>query len=466
VQRTLRFAVLAAVVLLAAPAASVTAASRMPIGFFDDPSFRWSRTVASNLLAAQNAHASIIHVTVDWSQVAPKRPKNPLNGNDPAYRISDIDALVRDAGRYGLEVMINITGAPKWTNGGQTPNHPPRNVNDLKKFAQMLAVRYNGKTKRGLVSRWSFWNEPNLQLFLTPQFVGKKIVSPQTYLRLYKAAYAGIKAGNRNALVAVGETSNQGRDHPSSGSGSVAPATFARLLAQLDPNLRFDAWATHPYPTRPNLPPTQKVRYPNVTLTRIDQFGQDLQKWFHHRVPIWVTEYAEQTKPEYPPGVSYSQQAADAKTALRMAAASPFVEMFVWFTIRDSAATWQSGLIRANGKKKPSYSAFANSAKVFSGQSQIVRPGRSPVIKVYVPFIAYHDTPGTIVGVTYRVFNSGKLVAVGQPRARLSFSDRSVSFVAKFTPQAGKDYTVTTDVNDPNGWHEKHTIALTTPPAS
>ena len=38
--------------------------------------------------------------------------------------------------------------------------------------------------------------------------------------------------------------------------------------------------------------------------------------WFHRRVPIWITEYGEQTKPEYALGVTYAKQAADAKTAL------------------------------------------------------------------------------------------------------------------------------------------------------
>ena len=462
-QRTLRLALVTLAVLLVVPAATVNAATRMPIGFFDDPSFRWAPDTAKNLLAAQGAHATIIHVTADWAQIAPTKPANPLNGNDRAYHISDLDALVASAGQYGLEVMINISGAPKWTNGGKTPNYPPKNVNTLTQFAQMLATRYNGKTARGLVSRWSFWNEPNLGLFLMPQFEGGKIVSPGIYAKLFAAAYSGIKKGNPHALVAAGETSNQGRDHPSSGPVSVAPATFARLLAEAAPKLKFDAWATHPYPTRPNLPPTQKVRYPNVTLTRIDQFGADLQKWFNRRIPIWVTEYAEQTKPQFIGGVSYSQQAADAKLALRMAQASPYVEMFVWFVIKDNPPpTWQSGLLDSKGKKKPAYNAFASTAANVVGQSQIVAPGKSPTIKVYVPFLAYHDPPGTTIGVTYKVTQGKKSLAVGQPQAKIAGADRSISFVAKFVPVKGQAYSVTVDANDKNGWQEHHVVAVTT----
>src|SRR5262249_13169455 len=157
------------------------------------------------------------------------------------------------------------------------------------------------------------WNEPNLQQFLTPQFDGNKIVSPAAYAKIYMAGYKGIKAGNPLADVAVGSTSNRGRNRPSdTQSDTVAPATFARLLAQAAPNLPFVAWSTHPYPTATYFGPTANAAYPAVTMTRLKQFGQDLEKWFHRRVPIWVTEYAEQTRPQYAGGVSYAQQAADA----------------------------------------------------------------------------------------------------------------------------------------------------------
>jgi hypothetical protein len=448
--------------LLALSAAAGSAAPRMPIGFYDDNSFRWDKATAKNLRAAQLAGASIIHATADWSQIAPTKPASPLNGDDPAYRISDLDTLIESAGRYGLAVMINISGAPKWANGDKAPNHPPTNLNTINQFAHMLAKRYDGTTKRGLVSRWSVWNEPNLDLFLTPQYVGNKIVSPAAYVKIYLAAYRGIKAGNRHAIVAVGETSNRGRDRPLPGSaGSVSPGKFAELVAHVAPKLPFDAWATHPYPTNPNLGPTQKVKWPNVTLTRITQFGDALQKLFHRRVPIWITEYGEQTKPQFSAGVSYSQQAKDAKTALQMAAASPYVEMFVWFTIKDSPATWQSGLLTRTGTKKPAYAAFASVAKKLDGQSQIVSPGKNPTLKVYVPFIAYHDRPGAVVGVTYRVFAGNKQLTTHQARSRLA-ADGSVSFRLVFKPVRGNQYVVTADVGDKNGQHHKRSIALVT----
>jgi hypothetical protein len=464
VQRPLRLASIVLVALIALPAASVNGATRMPVGFFDDPSFRWAAEPTVNLLSARKASASVIHVLADWSQIAPTRPRSPLNGDDPAYDLSDLDTIVETAPRYDMQVLMTITGTPGWANGGKTPNVPPTNLTHLTQFSRMLATRYNGlRAGHGAVTRWSVWNEPNLELFLKPQFEGKRIVSPEIYARLYMAAYRGIKAGNPLAEVAIGETSNRGRNRPLAGvSGSVAPATFAFLLSKVNRKLPFVAWATHPYATEFRLGPKQKVSYPNVTMTRLEQFGKSLETWFGRRVPIWVTEYAYQTRPENPAGVTRAQQAVNARVALQMAQANPYVEMFVWFILRDSTIkTWRSGLIAKNGVKKPAYNVFAAEAKKIDGQTQIVVPGRYPTIKVDVPYLTWYNAAGARVGITYRVYDGKKLLYVAQPRSTIA-PDQTVSFVAQFRPVKGKTYTVTTDVGDLNGQHAKRTIVLVT----
>ncbi len=471
VSRPLRLALIAFVVLLALPAGAAEASPRMPICFYDDPSFRWAPAsdILANLNAARAAHASLVHVLADWSQIAPEKPKNPLNGDDPAYRLSDLDALVRTAPRYNLQVFITISGTPKWANGGQTPNHPPTNLQDLTNFAHMLAARYNGRRPGfGAVTRWAVWNEPNLGLFLTPQFgPGGKIVSPAEYVKLYLAAYKGIKAGNPSAVVAAGETSNRGRNHPTGGiSDSVAPATFAHLVALVDPKLPFAAWSEHPYPSEYRLGPLQKVAYPNVSLTNIDKFGASLQQWFHRRVPIWITEWGEQTAPEYVGpspglgGVSHAQQAKDAVTALHLAAASPYVQMFCWFILRDSSSqTWFSGLETKSGAKKPAYARFAATAGTIDGQTIAVAPNRYFTATIDVPFLTYHDLPGAPVGVTYRVYLGRSVAAIGQPLVHLA-ADQTVSFRVKFKPAKGMSYTMTVVVNDKHGQKATRTVAL------
>jgi hypothetical protein len=461
----MRVALIALIALLAVPAATVRAATQMPVGFFDDPSFRWSQDRAQNLAAAAAAGATVIHTTADWAKLAPTKPAVAGDPNDAAYKLGDLDELVRESARYGLRVMINITGTPKWANGGLSENHMPKKLADLTTFARLLAVRYSGQNPGvGSVDLWSVWNEPNLTQFLTPQYVGKKIVSPANYAKLYKAAYAGIKSGNPAAKVAIGETSAQGRDKPATGvSQTVSPGMFAQLLAK-QPGLKFDAWAHHPYPTSPSAKPLEKVRFPNVTLSTLPTFELDLKKWFHRAVPVWITEYGHETKPGEPHGVTTSVQSAYAKQALTLAKNDPNVQMFIWFTFRDSSGNpWQSGLEGASGAHKPSFAAFSSLARLIDGTTQTVAAGGQPTLKVFVPFLSFHDDVGSTLGVTYRVFDGAKQMAYGQPTALLA-PDQSVTVsLAGLKPQKGHTYRVTAAVNDTNGNIVTRTATLKVP---
>jgi hypothetical protein len=457
-----RFALLALVALLAAPVAAVHAAPKMPIGFFDDPSFRWSPTRAENLRQASVAGAAIIHTTASWAQLAPTKPADPANGDDPAYHLDDLDELVFQSGFYGLRVMIDINGTPKWANGGKAPNVMPKRLSDLTAFTRMLATRYNGRQGHGTVTLWSVWNEPNIQLFLTPQFVGKKIVGPANYAKLYKAAYAGIKGANPLSKVAIGETSARGRDKPLDGvSASIAPGTFAKLLAKV-PGLKFDAWAHHPYPTSPNLPPTQKVRYPNVTLSTLPAFEQDLKKFFHRSVPVWITEYGHETKPPDPHGVSYATQAKYAVQALNIAKNDPNVQMFIWFVFHDSPGNpWQSGLYTAGGGQKPAYGAFSAVARLIDGTTFTVKAGTTPRVTMYMPYLGYYSEPGAQIGMTYVVTEGSKKLDIGQPVVALG-ADDSITFTPDFKPLKGHTYTVTATANEANGHSEVRSAQIKT----
>ena len=464
--RAARLTLFALTVVLAVGAAQASAGTRMPIGFFDDPTFRWSPDRAQNLQAAGAEGASIIHTTANWATIAPKRPASPADFTDPAYRLDDLDELVAQASANGMRVMIDITGTPRWANGNKSPNHMPKKLADLQNFAKMLATRYNGLNGKGYVGLYAVWNEPNLGLFLTPQFaVNKKtkkftIVGPANYAKLYKAAYAGLKAGNRAAQVAAGETSARGRDKPLKGvSDSIAPGTFARYLAKVK-GLKFDAWAHHPYPTSPNLPPTQKVRYPNVTLSTIKKFEADLHKWFHRTVPVWITEYGHETRPPEKRGVSYARQSAWARQALSIAKADPNIQMFIWFTFRDSTGNpWQSGLLTAAGALKPAYNGFGSLARLTDGITTNVKHGRAPQVTVYFPYLAYFNGAGEACGMTYTVTDKGKFVANGQPSVPMR-ANQSLSIPLEFMPVKGHTYTVTVDANDAHGHTETRVVDL------
>src|SRR5213080_239073 len=102
----------------AVPAASL-ASPRMPVGFQDDPSFRWREDRRMNLDNATQTGATIIRTTAYWSRVAPTRPANATDPFDPAYHFEDIDELVYQASRHGMTVLLTIWGTPGWANGNQ-----------------------------------------------------------------------------------------------------------------------------------------------------------------------------------------------------------------------------------------------------------------------------------------------------------------------------------------------------------
>ena len=460
---------------------SVTAASaqpRMLIGFQDDPSLRWRDDRLAVFDLAQQAGAGIVRTTVYWSRVAETRPANAANPFDPAYRFDDLDEFVRNAGLHGMEVMLTIWGTPTWANGGKGQNYAPTNSNDMKNFARAVAARYSGRFNGyPFVRYYTVWNESNLGQFLSPQYDSKgKPTAPAIYAKLFRAAYSGIKLGNKNALVGVGETSARGRDHFLGKKGTQeteSPGKFAELLSQQKPLLKFDAWSHHPYPVSIAGKPLAQVRWPNVTLAQLPRFEKSLSQWFHRKdLPIWITEYAHQTSPEVPKGVSYAQQAAYLKQAINYAAKDPRVEMFIWFILRDDpTSAWQSGIVQRDGTKKPSFAAFQSVAKPLDARNPLidVKPGTSnPEVKFAALELLARSGVGANVGLTLAIYDNGQLVKTAQRLSQIGF-DGWITFDAPLKAPTVKNHTyqITIAAIDTNGNRVDRsvTIRVVTPPA-
>jgi hypothetical protein len=286
------------------------------------------------------------------------------------------------------------------------------------------------------------------------------------YARLYRAAYAGLKQGNPTARIAIGETSARGRDKKLGIKGlqeTHSPGKFAELLAKQRPALRFDAWAHHPYPTD-RMPPTQRLRWPSVGLSSLPQFGVALDKWFKRKnVPIWITEYAHQTEPS-PLGIPKATQAAYLSQALSIARANPRVGMFIWFIFRDHTTTpWESGVVEENFAKKPSFARFAAIARTVDARNPIVTvTGRAPIVRVPALALAFYSPRGARIGITYRIYDRGKLIEVAQPQVPLNL-DGWFTFRTRFTPQIGRSYVVRVQAGDINGNAVNRTVTLVRP---
>ena len=410
---------------LAAPAG--LAAERMWVGFHDDPSFRWVGDRTSRVQGAAQANATILRLLVQWNLAAKTRPASPTDPFDSAYNFDDIDEAVRAAQDADQEVILTISGTPRWANGGKNPNVMPTRVADFTNFSRAIASRYSGRFDGfPFVRFFSIWNEPNLQGFLSPQFDARgRSVAPANYAKLAAAAYSGIKAGSPRAQVAIGETSARGSDKPTGLRPTHTPGKFAELVAKANPRLKFDAWSHHPYPFNPNSPPSQVVKWPNVSLASLPRFDASLKAWFKRKsVPIWITEYGHQTRPEDALGVPYSTQAAYIQQSISMTARLPFVNMFIWFVYQDDQGQpWESGIYTRNGAPKGTSPArFAASARPFDPRNNLLllkRGTLTPLVNVYTRRYCATNPTGALVGMTWRVFRGGRLIKVGQQTASL-----------------------------------------------
>jgi hypothetical protein len=450
VKRVLQLLLVAALAALFVPGVA-TSAPRMWVGFHDDVNFRYEERRTEMLDQARDTNATIVRTLVTWANIAPTRPARASDPFDKAYRFNDLDELVRNTQERDMEVLITIWGTPKWANGGKTPNFLPRRMSDLTAFARAVASRYSGRfAGYPFVRFYSIWNESNLQLFLAPQFDAKgKSVGPRNYARLAAAAYAGIKAGNPSAKVAIGSTSSAGRDKPLAGkSATHSPGRFAQLVAAANPRLKFDAWAQHPYPVPANQKPNQRVKWPNVTLSAFARFEQSLDKWFKRKnVRIWITEYGHEVKQDGEPnGVSRALQARYTAQALALAKKDPRTDMFIWFIFRDHVtSTWQSGLRTRTGAPKPSLARFRAAAASANALNAIlnVRGGvGSPAVTVPLRAYAAGTKTGEMVGASVTVLERGRVVASLQPSTPFR-RDATVSFrLTGFTPARGRTYTV------------------------
>ena len=455
--------VIALSVLAGVVAPTTFAAQRMWVGFHDDPSFRWSIPASereAHIAGSAQSNATIMRLLVQWNQTAKTRPANATDPFDPAYELDDLDEAVRAAQLNDQEVVLTISGTPRWANGDKTPNVMPTRLTDFTNFARAIAARYSGRYEGyPFVRFWSIWNEPNLQQFLSPQFDSRgRSVAPANYAKLAAAGYAGIKAGSPQAKVAIGETSARGSDKATGLRAIHSPGKFAELVAKANPRLKFDAWSHHPYPSVPTSPPSQVVKWPNVSLVSLPKFDQSLKTWFKRKsVPIWVTEYGYETRPEDKLGIPYSTQASNIQRAISIAAGYPFVDMFIWFVYQDDQGQpWDSGIYNAAGTPKGTSPArFSNSARPLDARNGMVllrRGTLTPLLNVYTRRYCATDTTGTPLGMTWRVFQGSRLISVGQQTAPLK-SDCTIAarVTVKGGVKKGVTYTVTLAMNDING---------------
>jgi hypothetical protein len=334
-----------------------------------------------------------LRVELSWYEVAPaptSATKPSFEATNPAsYNWGQYDILLAEAQKLGWQVLLTVTApAPSWaTANHQAPYTYRPDPLDFQEFMTAVARHYGSE-----VSLYSIWNEPNEAAYLTPQWSSSgKPVSGRIYRGLYQAGYAGLQAaGIAHPQVLFGETAPAGYDTVTSLLRSekakalthpVAPLAFMREALCLNAKyqksgtcgqLQMSGYAHHAYfpAAGPRYVWKQKDSVTIASLSRLSN-ALNLAARAHAipgGVPIYLTEFGVQSKPNKYEGVSAAKQTEYDAIAEHMAYSNPRVAAFSQYLFKDDPISgrltasgfvgFQTGLEYVNGEHKPLYNGF------------------------------------------------------------------------------------------------------------
>ncbi len=352
-----------------------------------------SREHALTQMEHEGVHA--LRVELYWHDVAPspnasKRPN--FEATSPtAYNWGPYDWLLAKAKELKWPVLLTVTApVPRWASATHTEDTRPDDK-DFQEFMTAVGRHYGSE-----VALFAIWNEPNDAAFLLPQFnANGSPASPLIYRGLFQYGYAGLQAaGISNPKVLMGETAPVGEDSLSrayireTGGAShggllhdVAPLAFLRGALCLNSHyqkagscgaLSASGYSHHAYTVKsgPLWRPTEPDDVTIGTLSRLENALNLAARAGAIRagMPIYLTEFGVQSKPNKYYGVSPAKQAEWDALAEYIAWRDPRVAAFSQYLLRDDPVGgppgsgvhggrvgFQTGLEYVNGSAKPLY---------------------------------------------------------------------------------------------------------------
>ncbi len=343
---------------------------------------------------AQMEHLGVhaLRVELYWSHVAPgagskRRPKFEAT-NPAAYNWGPYDWLLAKAQALKWPVLLTVTSpVPRWASANGT-NYTSPDWKDFQEFMTAVGHHYGSE-----VALFAIWNEPNDAAFLLPQFnANGSPASPRIYRGLFEAGYAGLRAaGLAHPKVLMGETAPVGYDSLSRSTirregllHDVAPLAFLRGTLCLNSHYRRAGsceslpaygYSHHAY-TQKQGPLWVPPEYDDVTIGALSRLERALDLAaragaIRSGMPIYLTEFGVQSKPNRFLGVSPAKQAEQDALAEYIAWRDPRVAAFSQYLLHDDPlggapgsgvhggrVGFQTGLEYASGGPKPLYSAW------------------------------------------------------------------------------------------------------------
>jgi hypothetical protein len=337
------------------------------------------------IVQLQSLGVRAVRVELYWHEVAPSpdsatRPN--FDATDPAaYNWGQYVSLLAEAQQLHWQVLLTVTSpVPKWATAGHKDLLTRPDDSQFQQFMTAVGRQFGSE-----VTLYAIWNEPNDSQFLRPQFNANGTpASPRVYRGLFQAGYTGLQtAGIASPKVLMGETAPVGFDtvnvHREGAKAllhDVAPLAFLRETLCLNGRYRPSgtcgsvpayAYAHHAY-TKAVGPSYRPPGADNVTIGVLSRLSRalDLAASAHairSHMPIYLTEFGVQSKPNKYLGVPVAQQAEFDAIAEHIAYENPRVAAFSQYLLRDdpvsnSLSSFQTGIEYLNGKPKPLYASF------------------------------------------------------------------------------------------------------------
>ena len=181
------------------------------------------------------------------------------------------------------------------------------------------------------------------------------------------------------------------------------------------------------------------------------RFETDPRLWFRRKnVPVWITEYGNETKPGEPPGVTEAQQAAYLPRRSRGPQGPARADVRLVRLPGLNGSPWQSGIYRQDGSPKRAQPRFAPVARPLdptNGKVTVKGGTKNPLLTVYLREYCGNNATGTTVGFTVRGYEGTKLVSVGQGAAPLGIDCTVKVRAAGLTVAKKKTYRVQVAAN-------------------
>jgi hypothetical protein len=313
--------------------------------------------------------AGLYEFTVNWSRIAPTRPQDPTNPDDPAYFWTPaVDEIIEHAQERGIQVVILVAGAPSWANGGRPWRWAPTNPQDYADFMAAAAKRWPQ------VHHWQVWGEPTRRANFMP--LAKRVEGidltaaqrrgPELYARILDAAYVALKGVNPSNLV-IGGNSFSG--------GDIRPLAFIKALRL--PNgrpPRMDLYGQNPFGyRRPALAVDQTNAASGVAdFSDLDVVAEYVDRYLSRagrnpgKLKLFLSEYfvpTDHANFEFNYWVSRKTARGWLADAFEIVRSWRRIYTLGWFSLYDEAPNGKGtevhrGLLTWDGRRKPAYYAF------------------------------------------------------------------------------------------------------------